>query len=54
MPGRAPATEGENADLRRTLALYEEAMRRPTLENDALRGGGTVLPLATRSRPAPS
>ncbi|MET9588983.1 hypothetical protein ABZY10_39075 [Streptomyces sp. NPDC006539] len=27
----------ENADLRRTLALYEEAIRQLTLENDALR-----------------
>jgi hypothetical protein len=33
--------------------LYEEAIRRPTLENDALRSGGTVLPLPSRSTPAP-
>jgi hypothetical protein len=44
----------ENSDLRRTLALYEEAIRQLTLENDALRSGGTVLPLPTRSTPAPS
>lgn len=44
----------ENTDLRRTLALYEEAIRQLTLENDALRSGGTVLPLPTRSTPAPS
>jgi hypothetical protein len=34
--------------------LYEEASRQLTLENDALRSGGTVLPLPTRSTPAPS
>ncbi|MET7355881.1 hypothetical protein [Streptomyces mirabilis] len=39
----------ENTDLRRTLALYEEAIRQLTLENHALRGG-TVIPLPTRSR----
>ena len=31
--------------------LYEEAIRRPALENDALRSGGTVLPLPTAARP---
>lgn len=44
----------ENTDLRRILALYEEAIRHLPLENDALRSGGTVLPLPTRSTPAPS
>lgn len=44
----------ENTDLRRTLALYEEAIRQLTLENDALRSGAAVLPLPTRSTPAPS
>ncbi|KKD02113.1 hypothetical protein, partial [Streptomyces sp. WM6386] len=29
----------ENTDLRRTLAVYEEAICRLVLENDALRGG---------------
>ncbi|KOG33085.1 hypothetical protein [Streptomyces resistomycificus] len=43
----------ENTDLRRILALYEEAIRQLALENDALRSGGTVLPLPHRSRPAP-
>ncbi|WP_262064494.1 hypothetical protein [Streptomyces sp. STR69] len=43
----------ENTGLRRTLARYEEAIRRQALENDALRSGGTVLPLPTRSTPAP-
>ncbi|WP_406470002.1 hypothetical protein [Streptomyces sp. NBC_01615] len=43
----------ENTDLRRTLALYEEAIRQLVLENDALRGGGAVVPLPTRSMPAP-
>ncbi|MGX1914135.1 hypothetical protein ACWIID_35660 [Streptomyces phaeochromogenes] len=43
----------ENTDLRRTLALYEEAIRQLALENDALRSGGTVLVLPNRSRPAP-
>ncbi|GAA4028480.1 hypothetical protein [Streptomyces plumbiresistens] len=43
----------ENTDLRRTLALYEEAIRQLALENDALRSGGSVLPLPNRSRPAP-
>ncbi|AZP22807.1 hypothetical protein EJC51_46285 [Streptomyces aquilus] len=40
----------ENTDLRRTLALYEEAIRQLTLENHALRGGSSVIPLPTRSR----
>ncbi|MGW5657818.1 hypothetical protein [Streptomyces humi] len=44
----------ENTELRRTLAVYEEAIRQLALENDALRGGGTVVPLPTRSTPAPS
>lgn len=44
----------EKTDLRRTLALYEEALRRLALENDALRSGGTVIPLPNRSTPAPS
>ncbi|MGW1627511.1 hypothetical protein [Streptomyces sp. NPDC002172] len=43
----------ENSDLRRTLALHEEAIRQLALENDALRSGGTVLPLPNRSTPAP-
>lgn len=43
----------ENTDRRRTLALYEEAIRQQVLENDALRSGGTVLPLPNRSTPAP-
>ncbi|WP_433917313.1 hypothetical protein OIE50_51205 [Streptomyces canus] len=43
----------ENTDLRRTLALYEEAIRQLALENDALRGGGAVVPLPTRSMPVP-
>jgi hypothetical protein len=34
--------------------LYAEAIRRPALENDALRSGAAVLPLPTRSTPAPS
>lgn len=42
----------ENTDLRRTLALYEEAIRQLALENDALRGGGAVVPLPARSMPA--
>lgn len=42
-----------NADLCRTLALYEETIRQLALENDALRSGGTVLPLPNRSTPAP-
>ncbi|MGW7522670.1 hypothetical protein [Streptomyces sp. NPDC054783] len=41
----------ENADLRRTLALYEEAIRQFTLENDALRGGATVVALPSRTSP---
>ncbi|MDH6630596.1 hypothetical protein M2271_008457 [Streptomyces sp. LBL] len=43
----------ENTDLRRTLALYEEAIRQLALENNALRGGGTVVPLPTRAMPSP-
>ncbi|WP_329314427.1 hypothetical protein [Streptomyces sp. NBC_01262] len=44
----------ENTDLRRTLALYEEAIRQLALENDALRGGAAVVPLPTRTMPASS
>jgi hypothetical protein len=43
----------ENTDLRRTLALYEEAIRQLTLENHALRSGATVVPLPARSRTSP-
>jgi hypothetical protein len=43
----------ENADLRRTLAPYEEVIRQLTLENDALRQGATVVPLPVYSRPSP-
>jgi hypothetical protein len=43
----------ENTDLRRTLALYEEAIRQLALENSALRGGVTVVPLSTRAMPSP-
>ncbi|MFJ8111638.1 hypothetical protein [Streptomyces sp. NPDC096132] len=38
----------ENTDLRRTLALFEEAIRQLTLENDALRNSATVVPLPAR------
>ncbi|GAA1250954.1 MULTISPECIES: hypothetical protein [Streptomyces] len=41
----------ENTDLRRTLELYEEAIRQLTLENAALRQGATVLALPARARP---
>ncbi|MFE7076931.1 hypothetical protein ACFU96_43265 [Streptomyces sp. NPDC057620] len=43
----------ENTDLRRTLALYEEAIRQLSIENDALRNGATVVPLLSRSSTAP-
>lgn len=43
----------EITDLRRTLALYEEAIRQLALENDGLRRGATVVPLPSRSRPLP-
>ncbi|MGR6968381.1 hypothetical protein ACU639_02035 [Streptomyces cynarae] len=43
----------ENTDLRRTLALYEEAIRQLTLENHALRGTNTVISLPARSRISP-
>ncbi|WP_089107754.1 hypothetical protein [Streptomyces hyaluromycini] len=43
----------ENTDLRRTLALYEEAIRQLTLENDALRSGSPVVVLPTRTTPLP-
>ncbi|MFI1030649.1 hypothetical protein [Streptomyces sp. NPDC020951] len=42
----------ENSDLRRTLALYEEAIRQLAIENDALRSGAAVIPLPNRSMPA--
>ncbi|MEU3466064.1 hypothetical protein ABZ721_39780 [Streptomyces sp. NPDC006733] len=35
----------ENADLRQTLHLYEEAIRSLTLENNALRTQARVIPL---------
>ncbi|MGW0396068.1 hypothetical protein ACWDYJ_35445 [Streptomyces sp. NPDC003042] len=41
----------ENTDLRRTLALYEEAIRELTLENDALRRQGTLIALPTGRHP---
>lgn len=41
----------ENTDLRRTLALYEEAIRQLTLENDALRQQGTLIALPTGRHP---
>ncbi|MFI1154671.1 hypothetical protein [Streptomyces sp. NPDC020817] len=37
----------ENTDLRRTLALYEEAIRQLTLGNHALRRGAAIFPLST-------
>ncbi|MFD9394849.1 hypothetical protein ACFWBB_30190 [Streptomyces sp. NPDC060000] len=40
----------ENTDLRRTLALYEEAIRQLTLENAALRQGATARPRPARPR----
>ncbi|MGW1520799.1 hypothetical protein [Streptomyces sp. NPDC002287] len=40
----------ENTELRRTLTLYEEAIRQLTLENHALRSSATVLPLPARSQ----
>lgn len=43
----------ENTDLRRALALYEEAIRQLILENDALRGGRAVVALPTRALPVP-
>ncbi|MFD5742595.1 hypothetical protein ACFWHH_23195 [Streptomyces massasporeus] len=44
----------ENGDLRRTLALYEEAIRQLALENDALRGGAAVVALPRRPAAGPS
>lgn len=41
----------ENTDLPRTLARYEEAIRRPAFEIGALHSGGTVLPLPTAAGP---
>ncbi|MCD9879586.1 hypothetical protein [Streptomyces guryensis] len=46
----------DNADLESrsdVRTLYEEAIRQLALENDALRSGGTVLPVPNRSTPAP-
>ncbi|WP_327241475.1 helix-turn-helix domain-containing protein [Streptomyces sp. NBC_01320] len=43
----------EDTDLRHTLALYEEAIRQLTLENDALRQHAAIVPLPTgRGTPA--
>jgi hypothetical protein len=47
----------ENTELRRTLTLYEEAIRQLAIENEALRTGATVIPLQARHRltsPPPS
>ncbi|MFK0238736.1 helix-turn-helix domain-containing protein [Streptomyces vinaceus] len=41
----------ENTDLRRTQALYEEAIRQLTVEKDALRRQGTLIPLPTGRHP---
>ncbi|MEV0888565.1 hypothetical protein AB0J03_32755 [Streptomyces microflavus] len=38
----------ENADLRATLHLYEEAIRQLSLDIDALRQSGTVSPMRFR------
>ncbi|GAA4555975.1 hypothetical protein ACFYN9_38610 [Streptomyces collinus] len=35
----------EKTELRRTLTLYEEAIRQLAIENEALRTGATVIPL---------
>ncbi|MGW7049947.1 hypothetical protein ACWGDT_46425 [Streptomyces avermitilis] len=40
----------EDTDLRRPSPLFEEAIRQPALENDALRNGTTVVPLHSLSR----
>ncbi|MGW6485670.1 hypothetical protein [Streptomyces sp. NPDC055056] len=40
-------------NLRRTLALYEEAIRQLALENAVLRQDATVLALPARSRSSP-
>lgn len=40
----------ETTELRRTLTLYEEAIRQLALENEALRTGATVIPLQARNR----
>ncbi|WP_407840608.1 hypothetical protein ACE1OC_36580 [Streptomyces sp. DSM 116496] len=44
----------ENADLRRTLHLYEEAIRQLAVENDALRQQVTVIPLPARADQRPT
>lgn len=44
----------ENTDLRQTLHLYEEAIRRLTLENDALRTQARVIPLRPAPHPRPA
>ncbi|MFD3547037.1 hypothetical protein ACFWUW_15755 [Streptomyces sp. NPDC058655] len=43
----------ESADLRRTLHLYEEAIRQLAIENDALRQQATVIPLPARADQRP-
>ncbi|WP_217241905.1 hypothetical protein [Streptomyces sp. AC555_RSS877] len=48
-----PERPNRHTDLRRMLALYEEAIRQLTLENHALRSGATVVPLPARSRTSP-
>lgn len=39
-----------NTELRRTFTLYEEAIRKLALANEALRTGATVIPLQARFR----
>lgn len=40
----------ENTDLRRTLDLYADTIRRLALDNETLRRGGTVTPLPAHPR----
>jgi len=42
----------ENTELRRTLTLYEEAIRQLAIENETLRTGAAVIPLQARHRRA--
>lgn len=48
----AASSTRRTPDLRRTLALYEDAIRPLTLGNAALRRGATVHPMPSRTRTA--
>ena len=53
-PATITSSSAAGTELRRTLALYEEAIRQLALENDARRGGAAVVALPARTMPGPA